>query len=66
MYLKNVGSVLDVARDYAMAKYHKEREYKYWKDILDRELNNLGQSKKSPEAITAVTVQCLALIMSCK
>ena len=65
MYLRRVGSIKDIALDYAMARHHRQREATETMDGLADSIRSLG-SQPDADRVAAVTLQWLVQVMSSK
>ncbi len=66
MYLQRIGgSIKDIAFDYTMARYHRQRETEETIEGLQNSIQSLGPDR-TPEQVTAVTLQWLVQVMSSK
>ena len=64
-YLRSVDSLLDVAIDYAMARYHRQRETADTMEQFQLSVKSLG-NKPDANLVSAVALQWLVEIMSSK
>jgi len=64
-YLRSVNSLIDVAIDYSMARYHRQREVDDTMEQFQLSIKGLG-NKPDASQVAAVALQWLVEIMSSK
>lgn len=65
LYLRRIESIEDISKDYAMARFHRQRDMDFVTEWIDEIYRKLGPTP-DVHAVIAEVLKCLAQIMSSK